>query len=146
MRVVCIKCGYQDEPSEMRPVNRRTLFGDLVDDSKWLCSDCDGDIETERERGKALTTYNVIDNDPYMNYDPGEEVIGTTQAESPKQAIDQVMNQYQPVQDLKALDPEGFSKYVLSTISAEVLCQPDDLSGRNSRRAKLHELTHEDNY
>ena len=50
MRVVCIKCGYQDEPSEMRPVNRRTLFGDLVDDSKWLCSDCDGDIETERER------------------------------------------------------------------------------------------------
>ena len=50
MRVVCIKCGYQDEPSEMRPVNRRTLFGDLVDDSKWLCSDCDGDIETEREK------------------------------------------------------------------------------------------------
>lgn len=92
-----------------------------------------------------LNTYNVIDNDPYMNYDPGEEVIGTTQAESPKQAIDQVMNQYQPVQDLKAFDPEGFSKYLLSTISAEV-CLSDDLSGRNSRRAKLHELTHEDNY
>ena len=92
-----------------------------------------------------LNTYNVIDNDPYMNYDPGEEVIGTTQAESPKQAIDQVMNKFQPVQDLKAFDPEGFSKYVLSTISAEV-CQSDDLSGRNSRRAKLHELTHEDNY
>ena len=92
-----------------------------------------------------LNTYNVIDNDPYMNYDPGEEVIGTTQAESPKQAIDLILGKYQPVQDLKALDPEGFSKYVLSTISAEV-CQSDDLSGRNSRRAKLHELTHEDNY
>ena len=26
------------------------------------------------------------------------------------------------------------------------VCQSDDLSGRNSRRAKLHELTHEDNY
>ncbi len=103
-------------------------------------------VDRNRERGKALKTYNVIDNDPDMNYDPGEEVIGTTQAESPKQAIDQVMNQYQPVQDLKALDPEGFSKHVLSTISAEVLCQSDDLSGRNSRRAKLHELTHEDNY
>ena len=100
-------------------------------------------VDRNRERGKALKTYNVIDNDPDMN---GEEVIGTTQAESPKQAIDQVMNQYQPVQDLKALDPEGFSKHVLSTISAEVLCQSDDLSGRNSRRAKLHELTHEDNY
>ena len=40
---VCIKCGYQDEPSEMRPVDCRTILGDLVDDSKWLCSDCDGD-------------------------------------------------------------------------------------------------------
>jgi len=44
---VCIKCGYQDEASEMRPADRRTLFGDLIDDSKWLCSDCDGDIEGE---------------------------------------------------------------------------------------------------
>ena len=26
------------------------------------------------------------------------------------------------------------------------VCQSDDLSGRNSRRAKLHELTHEENY
>ena len=80
-----------------------------------------------------------------MNYDSGEEVLGITEAESPQQAIDLILGKFQHIQDLKAFDPEGFSKYVLSTISAEV-CQSDDLSGRNSRRAKLHELTHEDNY
>tara|TARA_Y100000401_G_C8182375_1_gene154670 strand:+ start:168 stop:377 length:210 start_codon:yes stop_codon:yes gene_type:complete len=67
-----------------------------------------------------LNKYKVIDNDAAIDYDSGEEVLGITEAESPQQAIDLILGKFQHVQDLKAFDPEGFSKYILSTITAEV--------------------------
>ena len=39
--VSCYQCGYQDEPTEMMPLDDRTLFGELVNkNTDWYCSDC----------------------------------------------------------------------------------------------------------
>jgi hypothetical protein len=39
--VACVYCGYQDERTELMPVDDRTLFGDLVNpNTDWYCSDC----------------------------------------------------------------------------------------------------------
>ena len=64
-----------------------------------------------------MTQYNVIDIDPGMDYDPGENVIGTVDAASADEAIAKVMKAV-GVDVLKAYDPSGYAKHVLVNVEA----------------------------
>ena len=66
--------------------------------------------------------YNVIDIDPGMDYDPGENVIGTVDAASADEAIAKVMKAV-GVDVLKAYDPSEYAKHVLANVEA-VPAQP----------------------
>jgi hypothetical protein len=61
--------------------------------------------------------YHVIDIDPAMHYDPGEEVIGTVEAASPDEAIAKVLHTI-GVDVLKAHDPDGYTKHILDNVKA----------------------------
>jgi len=103
------------------------------------------DRNRERERGKALNMQYEI------SYQIKSKFITHVEADSEKDAEDKFRDLDILVESSESLLDGGLEHSeveideILSTISAEV-CQSDDLSGRNSRRAKLHELTHEDNY
>ena len=61
--------------------------------------------------------YHVIDIDPTMLYDPGENVIGTVEAESSDEAIKKVMVAI-GVDYLRAYSPEDYAFHILSNVSA----------------------------
>jgi len=61
--------------------------------------------------------YKVIDIDPGMTYEPGEEVLGTVEADSAPQAVAKVMRSI-GVDVLKGSDPAGYEKYILGTVEA----------------------------
>jgi len=53
--VSCKYCGYQDEQSEMNPIDDATQFGDLVNpNTNWYCDDCGSSGEYERINGENL--------------------------------------------------------------------------------------------
>jgi hypothetical protein len=62
--------------------------------------------------------YNVIDIDPAMHYDaPGDEVIGTVEADSSDEAIKKVMVAI-GVDYLRAYSPSEYAFHILSNVSA----------------------------
>ena len=61
--------------------------------------------------------YNVIDTDPAMAYDVGDEVIGTVNAASPDEAIAKVLKGY-GVDVLNAYDPDGYATHILANVEA----------------------------
>ena len=53
--VSCKYCGYQDEQSEMNPIDDATQFGELVNpNTNWYCDDCGSLGEYERINGENL--------------------------------------------------------------------------------------------
>ena len=60
--------------------------------------------------------YNVIDIDPAMDYLPGEEVIGTVEAETPEEAILAALKAISPIYlaDMIRSDSDGVAKHILS--------------------------------
>ena len=62
--------------------------------------------------------YNVIDIDPGMDYDPGEEIIAVVEAESAAQALAAVMAQVGFTAAVIATDPDGYAKHVLPNVEA----------------------------
>ena len=79
--------------------------------------------------------YNVIDTDPSMLYDPGQEIIGSVDAASPDEAISKVMAAI-GVDVLKAYGPEEYAATILKHVEAvpasgthrgdHARCQPCD--------------------
>jgi hypothetical protein len=79
--------------------------------------------------------YNVIDSDPAMDYDPGENVIGTVDAASPDEAIAKVMNAI-GLDVLKPHSPSEYTAIILEHVKAVLAsgthrgdharCQPCD--------------------
>jgi hypothetical protein len=61
--------------------------------------------------------YNVIDIDPAMDYDVGEEVMGTVEADSPSEAIGKVLNAL-GVDVLKAYGADEYATHVLKYVDA----------------------------
>lgn len=66
-----------------------------------------------------MPLYSVIDIDPAMNYEPGEEVLGTSEAETPEEAINAVLKTCVPgLWNVRALNPKGFDAVVLPYLKA----------------------------
>jgi len=61
--------------------------------------------------------YNVIDIDPGMDYDIGEEVMGTVEANSPSEAIGIVLNAL-GVDVLKSYGADEYAHHVLQYVDA----------------------------
>ena len=61
--------------------------------------------------------YNVIDTDPSMLYDPGQEVIGSVDAASPDEAIIKVMKAI-GVDVLKPFNPKEYAATILKHVEA----------------------------
>ena len=62
--------------------------------------------------------YDVIDTDPQMQYDPGEEVMAVIEADSATQAIAAVMAQIGFTAAVIATDPNGYAEHVLAHVEA----------------------------
>lgn len=60
--------------------------------------------------------YEVIDTDPAMGYEPGDEVIGTVEATSAAAAISKVMAAI-GVDVLKVYSPGDYAKYVTNHVA-----------------------------
>ena len=66
-----------------------------------------------------MTMYAVKDIAPGMNYEAGEEVIGTIQADNADAAIMAVLRRDVPnINDLYVSNPSDFERYVLQHIVA----------------------------
>ena len=61
--------------------------------------------------------YKVIDIDPAMDYEVGEDVIGSTEANSPGEAIGKVLKAI-GVDVLKAYDPDAYAFHILKYVKA----------------------------
>ena len=61
--------------------------------------------------------YNVIDIDPAMTYDPGDEVIAVVEADSADKAIAAVMH-IVGADVMKNFDPDGYAEHVLPMVAA----------------------------
>jgi len=61
--------------------------------------------------------YNVIDIDPAMTYDPGENVIAVVEAEDADAAIAVAMH-IVGADVMKNFDPEGYAKYITAYVDA----------------------------
>ena len=61
--------------------------------------------------------YNVIDIDPAMNYETGQEVIGTVEAVSADEAIAKVLKAI-GVDVLKVYDPNEYAAHILKYVEA----------------------------
>ena len=61
--------------------------------------------------------YSVIDIDPAMDYDAGEEVMGTVEADSPSEAIGKVLNAL-GVDVLKSYGADEYATHVLRYVDA----------------------------
>ena len=61
--------------------------------------------------------YNVIDIDPAMTYDPGEEVIAVVEAEDADAAIAVAMH-IVGADVVKNFDPDGYAKYITAYVDA----------------------------
>ena len=61
--------------------------------------------------------YNVIDTDPSMLYEPGQEIIGSVDAASPDEAISRVMKAI-GVDVLKPFNPKEYAAIVLEHVEA----------------------------
>ena len=61
--------------------------------------------------------FNVIDIDPGMDYDIGEEVMGTVEANSPSEAIGMVLHAL-GVDVLRSYDPGEYAYHVLQYVDA----------------------------
>ena len=61
--------------------------------------------------------YNVIDIDPAMTYDPGENVIAVVEAEDADAAIAVAMH-IVGADVMKNFDPEGYAEHVLPFVAA----------------------------
>ena len=61
-----------------------------------------------------------IVSDIALNYDPGDEVVGTVEADSPEEAIIAALKAISPtyVADMVRLDPHGFEKHIVSDYTA----------------------------
>ena len=64
-----------------------------------------------------MPLYSVIDIDPAMNYEPGEEVLGTAEAATPEEAINEVLKAH-GILYIRAFDPKGFDAEVLPYLKA----------------------------
>ncbi len=67
-----------------------------------------------------------IVSDTALQYDPGEEVVGTVEADSPEEAIIAALTAISPGMAVDMADmvrnyPEDFAKYVLPDYTAERL-------------------------
>jgi len=63
--------------------------------------------------------YNVIDIDPEMNYEVGDEVIGTVEAVSADEAIGKVLEAIGvDVGFFKAYDSDGYAAHILKYVDA----------------------------
>ena len=61
--------------------------------------------------------YKVIDVDPAMTYDPGENVIAVVEAESAAEAIAKAMK-IVGVDVMKNFDPAGYAKHITGFVDA----------------------------
>ena len=61
--------------------------------------------------------YKVIDIDPGMSYDPGENVIAVVEAESAAEAIAKAMG-IVGADVMKNFDPAGYAKYITGFVDA----------------------------
>ena len=61
--------------------------------------------------------YKVIDIDPGMTYDPGENVIAVVEADSAAEAIAKAMK-IVGVDVMKNFDPAGYAKYITGFVDA----------------------------
>ena len=61
--------------------------------------------------------YTVIEIDPGMTYDPGENVIAVVEAESAAAAIAKAMN-IVGVDVMKNFDPAGYAKHITGFVDA----------------------------
>ena len=61
--------------------------------------------------------YTVIDIDPGMTYDPGENVIAVVEAESAAEAIAKAMN-IVGADVMKNFDPAGYAKHITGFVDA----------------------------
>lgn len=68
--------------------------------------------------------YNVIDTDPSMLYERGDEVIGSVDAASPEEAITKVMKAI-GVDMLKAYGPEEYAATILKHVEAVPASEPN---------------------
>ena len=73
--------------------------------------------------------FNVIDIDPAMHYDAGQEVIGTVDAASPEEAIAKVLHAI-GVDVLKAHDADGYAAHILKYTKAIPVNPPKILKVR----------------
>ena len=64
-----------------------------------------------------MPLYSVIDIDPAMNYEPGEEVLGTVEATTQSEAIHEVLKTL-GILYVRAFDPKGFDAEVLPYLKA----------------------------
>jgi len=77
--VACIYCGYQDERTELMPVDDRTLFGDLVNpNTGWYCSDC-ADTWAEKTGRMVARRNDIYRRLGQAEADRGEGKSGTTE-------------------------------------------------------------------
>ena len=75
------------------------------------------DSDSPKERDMNKMKYNVIDVDPAMQYEPGDEVIGSVEADTAYEAIDKVMKAI-GVDVLKAYSSTDYAKYILQHVKA----------------------------
>ena len=61
--------------------------------------------------------YTVIDIDPGMTYDPGDEVIAVVEAESAAEAIAKAMK-IVGVDVMKNFDPAGYAEHITAYVDA----------------------------
>ena len=61
--------------------------------------------------------YKVIDIDPGMSYDPGENVIAVVEAESAAEAIAKAMK-IVGVDVMKNFDPAGYAEHITGFVDA----------------------------
>ena len=61
--------------------------------------------------------YKVIDIDPGMTYDPGENVIAVVEAESAAEAIAKAMN-IVGADVMKNFDPAGYAEHITGFVDA----------------------------
>lgn len=61
--------------------------------------------------------YNVVDTDPEIDYEAGEEVMGSVEADSPSEAIAKVLKAL-GVDVLKAYDPAEYEAHILKYVAA----------------------------
>ena len=66
--------------------------------------------------------YTVTDITPGMDYAPGEDLIGTVEADSPDdakiKALKAIPGMAVPISDMARNDPAGFVEHVLSMLQA----------------------------